>query len=136
MKEDTNQTDIVKQEENNQDLAERTRESRVYVPKVDIYEKDDIIYLVADVPGSDENNVEVTLDKNVLTIDACVVPERPENHSLNYAEYGIGDFRRRFNISDEIDREKITATVKNGVLTLTMPKVGPAVSKKIAVQAV
>jgi HSP20 family molecular chaperone IbpA len=136
MKEDTNKSDIVKHEEKNQDLAERTRESRVYIPKVDIYEKDDVIYLLADIPGSDENMVEVTLDKNVLTIDARVKPERPDDYSLNYAEYGIGDFRRRFNISDEIDREKISATVKNGVLTLTMPKSAPAVSRKIEVQAV
>ncbi len=135
MKEDTNKSNIVKQEENTQDVAERTRESRVYIPKVDIYEKDDVIYLVADVPGSDENQVEVMLDKNILTLDAQVLPERPEGYSLNYAEYGIGDFRRRFNISDEIDREKISASVKNGVLTLTMPKVGPAVSKKITVKA-
>lgn len=135
MKEDTNNTNMVKQEESTQDIAERTRESRVYTPKVDIYEKDDVIYLVADVPGSDENQVEVTLDKNILTIDAQVLPERPEEYTLNYAEYGIGDFRRRFNVSDEIDRDQISASVKNGVLTLTMPKVGPAISKKISVKA-
>lgn len=130
-----NQSEIVKHEQQDEQL-ERTRESRVYVPKVDIFDKDDVIYVIADIPGADENSVEVTLEKNILTIDAKVLPERPENYTIHYAEYGIGDFRRKFSISDEIDREKISAAVKDGVLTLVLPKAGPALTKKILVQAV
>ncbi len=129
------QTEI-KKEEQKQAQLERTRESRVYIPKVDIYEKDEVIYVLADIPGADENSVEVTLEKNILTIDARVMPERPENYSIHYAEYGIGDFHRRFSISEEINRENISAIVKDGVLTLALPKAAPAVTKKIMVQAV
>ena len=103
---------------------------------MDIYEKDEVIYVLADIPGADENSVEVTLEKNILTIDARVMPERPENYSIHYAEYGIGDFHRRFSISEEINRENISAIVKDGVLTLALPKAAPAVTKKIMVQAV
>lgn len=102
---------------------------------MDIFETDEEIHVVADIPGADENSIEITLEKNVLTIDADVQVEKPEDYSLTYAEYGIGSFRRKFNISNEIDQEKIVAQVKDGVLKLVLPK-SKKVTQKISVKAV
>lgn len=134
MSEQLSNPETQKQEIVEQDQAERTRDSRVYVPRVDIYESDEAIHVVADIPGADENSIDITLEKNVLTIDAEVQVEKPEEYSLTYAEYGIGSFRRKFSISNEIDQEKIVAEVKDGVLKMVLPK-SEKVSQKISVKA-
>lgn len=126
--------EVEKQEVIEQDQAERTRETRLYIPRVDIYETQDAIHVVADIPGADQESIEITLEKNVLTIEARVEVEKPVDYSLTYAEYGIGDYRRKFNLSNEIDQEQITAVVKNGVLSLSLPKTGPAQAQKITVK--
>jgi HSP20 family protein len=125
----------VKQEVQTPHGIERTRTGKVYTPAVDIYETKDSVVLVADMPGVDENSLEVTLEKGTLTIYGHVEPHVPAGYSLAYAEYGIGDFQRSFAISNEIDWEHIEGTVKNGVLHLTLPKAGPAQTKKIAIKA-
>ena len=123
-----------KQEVESVEGAERTRARRAYVPRVDIYETDDAIVLLTDMPGVDENSVDITLEKNVLTINGYVETDDPDNYSLAYAEYESGDYERSFNLSNEIDRENIEATVKNGVLRLHLPKAGPAKTHKITVK--
>ena len=70
--------------------GERTRDRRAFVPRSDIYETDEAIIVVADVPGVDENTVDILLDKNVLTINGYPVEQTPEGHSLSYAEYQVG----------------------------------------------
>jgi HSP20 family molecular chaperone IbpA len=115
--------------------VERIRSTTVYTPDVDIMEKGDSIVVVADMPGIDESSVDVTLEKNVLTIYGKVEPEIPENHQLIGREYGMGDYQRSFTVSDEIDRDKIQATVKNGVLRLDLPKAKGAQTTKITVKA-
>jgi HSP20 family molecular chaperone IbpA len=117
------------------EAAERSQARRAYVPRVDIYETDEAIVLLTDMPGIDENSIDITLEKNVLTISGYVESESPDNYSLAYAEYETGNHRRSFTLSDEIDREKIEATVKDGVLRLYLPKAGPAQTRKIAVKA-
>jgi HSP20 family molecular chaperone IbpA len=115
--------------------AERTRDRLAFVPRADIYETDDEIVIVADMPGTDENTVDITLENNVLTISGCVEMKAPEGYSLAYAEYRVGDYQRAFSLSDQIDREGIEATVKDGVLHLRLPKVTEARIKKIAIKA-
>jgi HSP20 family protein len=115
--------------------GERTRQSRAYLPRTDIYETDGEILLVADIPGADESRVDITLEKNILTINATVDTGRFEDRHLAYQEYGLGDFQRSFALNDEIDREKIEAVVKDGVLTLHLPKSPAARSRRIAVKA-
>lgn len=135
----THTAEIQVQEAEKQEIVEsgveRTRDRRVFVPRVDIYETGDELVLLADMPGVDENSVDVTLEKNVLTITGNLEPAQPENYSLTYAEYVEGDYQRSFTLSDEIDREKIEATVSNGVLSLRLPKAGPAKARKITVKA-
>ncbi len=115
--------------------AERSRSGKAYVPRVDIYEDDETVFVVADMPGVDEKSVDITLEKNVLSIYGYVDFDRPDNYSLVYAEYDVGDYERKFTLSDEIDRDKIEATVKDGVLHLVLPKAGPAKTRRIAVKA-
>jgi HSP20 family molecular chaperone IbpA len=123
-----------KQEVETVDGAERTRARRAYVPRVDIYETDEAIVLLTDMPGVDEKSIDITLEKNVLTLNGYVEQETPDNYSLAYGEYQSGDYQRSFTLSDEIDREKIEATVNNGVLRLYLPKAGPAKTRKITVK--
>jgi len=115
--------------------TERTKNRKVYVPKVDIYETKDSMVLLADMPGVDETSVDVTLEKNILTITGSVEPIRVEGYSLAYAEYDTGDYQRAFNISEEVDQNRIDATVKNGVLKMVLHKAEQAKAKKIAVKA-
>jgi HSP20 family protein len=118
------------------DDGEPTRNRRVYSPLTDIVETPDEILVVTDMPGVDEKCVDITLEKNVLTIYAYPPEETVENYSLAFGEYGVGDFERKFIVSQEVDREKIAAKVKNGVLTVHLPKAGPAKARKIEVRAV
>jgi HSP20 family molecular chaperone IbpA len=102
---------------------------------VDIYEAKDAIMLVADMPGVDEKTVDITLDKNILTISGAVEPDAFEGYQLGYSEYGTGDYQRSFTVSDEIDGDRIAATVKDGVLRVTLPKAEKVRARKIIVRA-
>ena len=113
--------------------VERTRQTRVYTPAVDIIEKNNVILLLAEMPGVDEKGVDITLEKDLLTIRGMVEPDIPEKHRLAISEYGVGDYQRTFTLSNEIDTEHIHATVKDGVLRLTLPKAEIAKTKKIPV---
>jgi len=115
--------------------AERTREVRCFVPRADIYEIEDQVVIVADVPGAGEDSIDITIEKDVLTINAYIDSVDPESYSLTYAEYGSGDYQRSFKLSSEIDREKIEATIKDGVLRLFLPKAPEAQTRKISVKA-
>jgi len=115
--------------------AERTRPRRIYTPKVDILETEERIEILADMPGVDEGSVELTLEKNVLTIYGKVEADIPERHRLAVSEYGIGDYQRQFVLSNEVDRERIEAVAKNGVLSIQLPKAATAKTRKIAVRA-
>jgi HSP20 family protein len=114
--------------------TERTRNRKVYVPKADIIETGNAIVLYVDMSGTDEKSVDVTLEKNVLTITGTVKSQEQTGRSFFYAEYDVGDYERAFTISDEVDRDRIEAVVKNGVLKLTLHKAPQAEVRKIAVR--
>jgi HSP20 family protein len=126
--------ELQKKEATTPEGIERTRPRKVYTPPVDIFEIKDDIIVTADMPGVDEKTIDVTLEKNVLTISGSVVPPFPDSHRLVLAEYGVGDYHRAFTISEEVDRERINASVKNGVLRLVLPKAAMAKGRKIIVQ--
>jgi HSP20 family molecular chaperone IbpA len=127
--------EIQKKEAEAPERVERTRATRVYTPLVDIVETKDEILVAADMPGVDEKTVDINLEKNVLSIYGTVDFDGFEKYRPLYAEYGIGDYQRSFTLSDEIDRERIQASVKNGVLKIVLPKAQAARNRKIAVQA-
>lgn len=134
-----NETELQVPEQQKQQVAEaeaeRTRDRKAFVPRTDIYESGEAITIVTDMPGVDENSLDITLEKGVLTINGYTEPELPEGYALTYAEYEIGDYQRSFKLSNEIDQEGIQATLKDGVLRLVLPKVGPAQARKIEIKA-
>jgi HSP20 family molecular chaperone IbpA len=115
--------------------TERTTARKVFIPRVDICETKDAIILLADMPGVDEKSIDITLEKSVLTLLGGVEPDTYEGYRAAYVEYEAGDFERAFTLSDEIDRDRIEASVKNGVLRLTLPKAEPVKLRKINVKS-
>jgi HSP20 family molecular chaperone IbpA len=110
--------------------------ARLYTPGADIMERPGEIELIVDMPGVEEKSVEVAIEKGVLTIEGHVVHEKEhEGHTLRHREYGTGDYRRTFRISDELDTEKVTATFKDGTLRLKIQKAGKAAPRKIEIKA-
>lgn len=127
--------EVEKEEVTAAEGTERTRECACFVPRADIYEVEDQIVIVADVPGVDESSVEITLEKNILTINAFIEPVEMEGFAPVFAEYEAGDYQRSFKLSNEIDSDKIKATIKDGVLRLYLPKAAAAQARKISVKA-
>ncbi len=113
--------------------VEQTRAGKVYVPKADIYETQEQLVVLADMPGVKQDGLDITLEQNILTIYGKVEQSQMEGFVLSYSEYGVGDYRRVFTLSNEIDRDGIQATIKDGVLKLILPKSKRAMPKKIAV---
>jgi HSP20 family protein len=115
--------------------GEHTRARRAFIPAVDIIERKDDIVVIADMPGVDEKTVDIMIEKNVLTLYGRVEADIPEKHTLALSEYGIGDYQRAFTLSEEVDKDKIQATVKNGVLRIVLPKAEALKTRKITVTA-
>jgi HSP20 family protein len=113
--------------------GERVRPGRVFLPAVDIFETPQALVLVADMPGVSGDAVTLDLKDNLLTIFGQVNPP-PQKETLLSQEYVIGDFYREFQVGEFIDKEKIEAAVKNGVLTLTLPKAEKAKPRRIEVK--
>jgi HSP20 family molecular chaperone IbpA len=122
-----------KQEVETNEGAERTRAARCYVPRVDIYSVENGIVILAELPGVDENNVDITLEKGILTLNGYVSTAEPEGYELTYGEYGVGDFQRSFRLPDEIDQDSIEASISDGLLRVFLQKAPEAQAKKIAV---
>lgn len=115
---------------------EASTEEPTFLPPADIFETDSAIIMLLDMPGADPEGLDVQLEKRVLSIFArskAFTP--PEGYAELYSEFETGNYRRAFTLSDEIDRDKIEASLKNGVLRLTLPKTAPSPAKKIAVKA-
>jgi HSP20 family protein len=115
--------------------AERTRTRPVYAPRTDIFETDDGLVILADMPGVSTDGVDVTLERNVLTIRGRTEDSPPQGFSPVYREYEPGDYERVFTLSEHLEAERIEASVKDGVLRLVLPKAGPAQTKRIQVRA-
>jgi HSP20 family molecular chaperone IbpA len=124
----------IQEQELVQEETERTRECRCFVPRTDIYEAGDEIVLVLDMPGINENAIEITVEKNILNVKGFVQIEEPNEYSLTFAEYEAGDYERSFRVSDAIAKDKIEALYKDGVLRLRLPKAEQAKARKIAVK--
>jgi HSP20 family protein len=124
-----------KQEAQTPEGVERMSERQVYVPRADISETEETLQVVLDMPGVDEAGLDLTLEKDVLTVRGSVDPQVPEGYSPIYLEYESGDYERAFTLGREIDQERIEASLRDGVLTVTLPKAGPARTRKIEVKA-
>ena len=113
---------------------ETTRGTPVFSPATDIYETDSGLVMTLELPGVEIENVDVKLDKRVLTVTARGHTEQPTGYTLSRREFADGDYERAFSLSENIDAEDISAAMKDGVLTLVLKKAGPPKEKRIQVR--
>ena len=113
--------------------AEQTKPGPVFIPVVDIYETEKDIVMLADMPGVKADNLDIDLRENTLTLMGDISPFEGPNEDDLMIEYDVGKYFRRFTLSDVIDQTKIDAKLKDGVLTLILPKAEKAQPRKIAI---
>jgi HSP20 family protein len=104
------------------------------VPPVDVYENDNAITLVADLPGATHEQLQVRVDGETLLLEATAAIHGPENMELVYGEAQYPAYRRQFTLSRELDASRIEAQLRDGVLRLTIPKAEEAKPRRIEVQ--
>ncbi len=112
--------------------AEATR-GQTFTPRVDIYETDQELVLLADLPGVRPDDVDLRYERGELILHGRV--RQPEGRHWLLNEYDVGDYYRVFSIHESIDHGRISAEVKNGVLTVHLPKAEPARPRQINVKA-
>ena len=112
---------------------ESTKSEHYFSPLVDIFETPEAVTVIADIPGVTQENVEIALDDNLLTIHGKMMNKQPEGRVI-LEEYESGHYMRKFTVAETIDREKIEASFASGVLTVVLPKQVPMQPKKIEVK--
>jgi len=119
----------------NETQMDRARSNAVYVPNVDVMETPEELILVADLPGSSSNNIDIRYEDGQLTLNGKVGERNPGAARTLLREYGVGHFNRSFTIEERIDAEKISAEYARGVLTVHLPKVEAVKPRTIKVKA-
>lgn len=114
--------------------GEKTVPARYYVPTTDIYETDDALAVVMEVPGVDRKDIEVRLENDELQVEARIDFAKYEGMEPVYTEYNVGHFTRTFALSQAIDQQQIAASLEDGVLTLTLKKVQQAQPRRIEIR--
>ena len=112
----------VSTQKGSRDVATQDRGERTLLPPVDIFEEDDAIHVVADMPGVSKEALTIEVDGTVLTIYGDMQIEMPEGISATYAEVRGSRYYRRFTLGQEVETDGITAEINNGVLSVVLPK--------------
>ena len=113
---------------------EKTVPARYFVPNTDIYETDEALTLVMEMPGVEKKDVNVQLENDVLRVEGRIDFTKYEGLEPVYAEYNVGHYSRGFTLSDKIDQDGISAELGDGVLTLTLKKAKAALPRRIAIR--
>jgi len=106
-----------------------------YRPNIDILESDKAYQILADLPGTEKEAIDLSFEDDMLTIEAAVSPRMTDDCEYMLREFGIGNFHRRFKISEDIEVNDILADYTNGVLTVTLPKKQSAQRRQIEIKA-
>ena len=106
---------------------------RVFVPTADIYETQDALKVILEMPGVEKGNVDVHVEDGVLNVEGRLDLTKYQGLQPLYTEYNIGHYARSFRLSNKINQDKIGAELKEGVLSLTLPKVEEAKPRTIQV---
>jgi HSP20 family molecular chaperone IbpA len=114
--------------------GEKTVPARYYVPSTDIYETEDALMVIMEVPGVDRDNIDVKLENDELRVEARIDFSNYEGMEPLYTEYNVGHFMRAFSLSQRIDQKDIAASLSDGVLTLTLKKVQQAKPRQIEIR--
>lgn len=112
---------------------EKTVPVRYFVPNTDIFETEDGLTVVMEVPGVEKDAVDINLENDVLKVEAKIDPSKYQGMQPLYTEYNVGHFARSFTLSNKIDRQQIGATLADGVLTLALKKAKEAMPRKIEI---
>ena len=113
---------------------EKTVPGRFYVPYADIYETDEALTVLMEMPGVAREGVSVALEDDVLRVEGRIDFSKYEGMEPVYTEFNVGHYTRSFALSGKIDRERIGAQLEDGVLVLTLPKAREAQPRRIAIQ--
>jgi len=114
--------------------AESTRPGPVFEPRVDIFETDAAITVLADMPGVEPAGLDIDLRDNLLTITGTVKKLATEDEHMLLHEYATGSFYRQFRLSNAVDQGRIDAVLKNGVVRLTLPKAEAHRPRKVEIR--
>ncbi len=123
----------VQEKQELQSRDEQTVPGRFYVPSTDIYEHEEELVVVVEVPGVAREDVAINVENDQLSISARLNFDKYANYQPVYTEYNLGNFTRSFHLSNKIDSSAIDAKMKDGVLTLRLPKIPEAKPRKIKV---
>lgn len=118
----------------NKEQANEQQTRPVIIPAVNLYEREHEVIIVADMPGVSDKDVDVTVEQHVLTVSGKADWTEPAHYELRYREFAPAEFRRVFSLTSDLDPENIKASMKNGVLTVTLPKSEKAKPRKIPVK--
>jgi HSP20 family protein len=124
----------VQQKREVEKTQEPTTPTRAFLPTTDIFENEDALTMILEMPGVDRNNIDVSVENGVLTVEGRINFSKYEGLQPVYGEYNIGPYRRTFRISSRIDQDKIRADMRDGVITLVLPKVEEAKPRRIEVK--
>jgi HSP20 family protein len=114
--------------------AETTIPTRVFVPAADIYEAENDLTVILEMPGVEKKNVEINIEDGILNVEGRIDLTKYQGLQPLYTEYNIGHYSRSFRLSSKIDQNKIAAEMKDGVLALKLPKVEEAKPRAIQVK--
>jgi len=112
---------------------ENTVPARFYVPPTDIFETEDNLTVVMEIPGVEKDAIEVNVENDVLRVEARIDYSKYAGLEPLYTEYNVGHFARSFTLSNKIDQQQISAQLDDGILTLTLKKAKEALPRRIAV---
>jgi HSP20 family protein len=129
---DSKQELQVQQKRELEKKEETTIPTRIFLPAADIYETQDALSVVLEMPGVEKNNVDLRVEDGVLKVEGRLDFSKYQGLQPLYTEYNVGHYSRSFRLSSKIDPNRIGAELKDGVLTLTLPKVEEA--KPITIQ--
>ena len=113
---------------------ETTMPARVFVPTADIFESKDALTVILEMPGVEKDKVDVRVEDSVLTVEGRLDLSKYQGLKPLYTEYNVGHYARSFHLTNKIDQSKIAAELKDGVLSVTLPKVEEAKPRTIQVK--
>jgi len=113
--------------------APRSSDRILFTPPIDIYESDEGLVLIADLPGVSVKTLDLQVQNNKLTLLGRVTNPVPANARLLHKEYEEGDFLRSFILSEDVDHERVTARLNDGVLEVVLPRAAKATPRRIEV---
>lgn len=129
---DSNVLDTLEKKEHETE-QEKTVPGKHYVPYTDIFEVDEALVVVMEIPGVDRSDTNIHIEKNILTVEGRIGHSKYDALSPVYTEYNIGHYSRSFTLSNEINQDDITADIEDGVLTLKLPKTKEVQPRRIEI---